>query len=89
MSRDEATMRAEDARAMAAGLIGANGYRAGSADGHRAMITTRPTSRRRCSCGCKQRQTHVGLGDGVALMGGCELSVRRWVRDGYRAATSD
>jgi hypothetical protein len=80
--RDKATIQAEDARAMDAGLVGSNGYRVGRASGHRAMIKTRPTSRRPCSCGCGKRQTHVGLGDGVALMGGCELRVRRWVRDG-------
>ena len=31
----------------------------------------------------KKRSTRVGLGDGLALMDGCEMRVRRWVRDGY------
>ena len=37
----------------------------------------------KCYCGCYGKATHVGLGDGAAMMGGCELTVRRWVRDGY------
>jgi hypothetical protein len=40
------------------------------------------TSRCRCYCGCGRRATHVGGCGGVALMSGCEFSVRRWVRDG-------
>lgn len=35
----------------------------------------------KCPCGCGGRSTHSGMANGVALMGGCELSVRRWVRD--------
>ena len=38
-------------------------------------------SRRRCHCGCKGRVTHNGMTNGVTLMSGCELSVRRWIRD--------
>jgi len=41
------------------------------------------TSRKRCGCGCKGRATHVGTGNGAGMMSGCELYVRRWVRDGY------
>ena len=81
--RDDKTLAAEDLRATLAGKIGPDGTRSGRADGHRAMIATRPTSRRRCSCGCGQRSTHVGLGDGLGMMSGCEMRVRRWVRDGY------
>lgn len=80
--RDERTIAAEEARARLAGKFGSDGSRWGSADGHRSMVQTRPTSRRRCSC-CGKRATHVGLGDGLALMQGCEMHVRRWVRDGY------
>lgn len=40
------------------------------------------TSRRRCACGCKKRATHVGMANGLALLRGCELRIRRWVRDG-------
>lgn len=35
---------------------------------------------RRCSCGCRQRSTHMGAAGGVVLVQGCELAVRRWVR---------
>ncbi len=43
-----------------------------------------PRMRRRCPCGCGGTSTHSGRGtNGVALMWGCELHVRRWVRDGY------
>lgn len=38
-------------------------------------------SRRKCHCGCNGRQTHIGIANGVGLYWGCELSVRRWVRD--------
>lgn len=37
--------------------------------------------RLRCTCGCKRPSTHHGMANRVALMSGCELSVRRWVRD--------
>lgn len=40
------------------------------------------TSRRRCGCGCKRRATHIGMANGVALISGCELKVRRWVKEG-------
>ena len=42
-------------------------------------------SRRRCRCGCKGRETHIGMCNGVALTSGCELYVRRWVRAGRDA----
>lgn len=54
----------------------------GSIHGHRTIIEAPKKSRRRCSCGCKTRSTHTGLGDGVALVVGCEFHVRVWVRDG-------
>ena len=38
-------------------------------------------SRRKCHCGCGGRVTHAGMCNGVAMTDGCELSVRRWVRD--------
>lgn len=40
---------------------------------------------RKCSCGCGRKITHTGFGGSVALMNGCELYVRRWVRDGAQA----
>jgi hypothetical protein len=55
----------------------------GHADGDRSMVRV-PRMRRRCPCGCGRTATHSGLGtNGIALMWGCELRVRRWVRDGY------
>lgn len=60
--------------------------RVGSVRGKRTLEPLPGTARRRCNCGCGTRATHTGLGNGVALMIGCELSVRRWVRDGIKAA---
>ena len=42
----------------------------------------RDNKRSKCYCGCNGRATHMGLGDGAGMMSGCELTVRRWVRDG-------
>ncbi len=56
----------------------------GSVHGKRTMTESRKLSRRRCHCGCKGRASHIGLGDGVALMSGCNFYVRRWVRDGVK-----
>ncbi|MBH9740016.1 hypothetical protein CJ419_09765 [Vibrio navarrensis] len=41
--------------------------------------------KRRCSCGCDQMATHAGMANGVCLTIGCELSIRRWVRDGFKS----
>lgn len=57
----------------------------GSVFGVRTFTRAPSTLRRRCPCGCRGRTTHYGLGDGVALTHGCELSIRRWVRDGIKA----
>ena len=54
----------------------------GSIHGNRSMTKAPPTCRYRCHCGCKTRASHIGMGDGVALMSGCEFHVRVWVRDG-------
>ena len=56
-----------------------------SATEHKRTLTPAPSkSRRRCHCGCKTRATHIGQANGCALMSGCELHVRRWVRDGVK-----
>lgn len=47
----------------------------------RAAMPIASTSRTRCGCGCGKRATHVGVANGYAMMSGCELRVRRWVRD--------
>lgn len=36
--------------------------------------------RRMCPCGCRKMETHSGMANGVALTAGCELYVRRWLR---------
>ncbi len=51
----------------------------------RDLIKVKSTSRRRCNCGCNSRATHIGTGQGAGMMGGCEMYVRRWVRDGHAA----
>lgn len=42
----------------------------------------RPGRQPKCHCGCEGAKTSVGFANGVALMSGCELSVRRWVKGG-------
>lgn len=50
---------------------------------HRRYLDKMPNRRRRCRCGCGQAATHVGKCNGIAMtQPGCELSIRRWVRDG-------
>ena len=51
----------------------------------RTMTPAMPWSLVRCRCGCDRRASHLGLADGLCMMSGCELTVRRWVRDGARA----
>lgn len=41
-------------------------------------------SRRRCGCGCRRRATHHGMANGVCLIMGCDLSMRRWVKEANR-----
>jgi hypothetical protein len=36
--------------------------------------------RRRCHCGCGGRKTHGAFANGIILMGGCEMSCRRWAK---------
>jgi hypothetical protein len=61
----------------------------GSAEHHQRHMDKAPNNRRKCHCGCGGRQTHIGKANGIALMWGCELHVRRWVKDwrnAHRAA---
>jgi len=56
----------------------------GSSEIHERTLGKTPSrSRKRCSCGCQKRSTHTGLANGICLTSGCELLMRRWVRDGY------
>lgn len=55
----------------------------GSSERHvRYALPQLPKKRRKCSCGCGQRAIHRGLANGMCLTDGCELRIRRWVRDG-------
>lgn len=56
--------------------------RCGRSDMNRDFWEINGRLRRRCYCGCGRRATYTGGSNGVAMMHGCELSVRRWVRDG-------
>lgn len=51
----------------------------------RYMQPVQARSRCRCWCGCKQRATHSGMCNGMSMITGCELVIRRWVRDGLSA----
>ncbi len=55
-----------------------------SAATHRRYAVQAPDRRRKCSCGCGGRLTHYGHANGLALTGGCELRVRRWVKEGAK-----
>ena len=46
----------------------------------------RPTSRRKCHCGCGQRATHLGMANGCALTMGCQLAIQRWIKTGSTPA---
>jgi hypothetical protein len=56
------------------------GWRA-SIDHVRYMEPVEPRSHRRCHCGCGKRAAYAGKSNGIALSMGCELSIRRWVRN--------
>jgi hypothetical protein len=73
----------EQYEASAAGQ--ANWGQEASADQIRYLVpmASRYRNRRRCHCGCEGKQTSVGAANGLGLMGGCEWSVRRWVRYGF------
>lgn len=46
-------------------------------------------TRRLCQCGCRQRATHVGFANGIAMTAPfCELTTRRWVKTGKLRAES-
>jgi hypothetical protein len=57
----------------------------GSAMEHRRYVEPMPSrfrNRRRCHCGCGGKSSHAGMANGLCLTSGCELSMRRWVRQG-------
>ena len=79
-------------KALAAAMKGGTdgwGQVASAAEHVRYAEPVRPTSRRRCACGCKGRATLMGMANGMALATGCELAIARWVKTGRtRAAAS-
>ncbi len=65
--------------AMTTGTVGWAQW--GSAQHHAMYVEplSYPT-RRMCRCGCHKRMTHKACANGMALATGCEMEVRRFVR---------
>lgn len=42
----------------------------------------RPGRQPKCACGCDTNKTHLGFANGVCLISGCEMRIRRWVKAG-------
>lgn len=61
----------------------------GSASAHTrdSWPITGPGGRHKCRC-CGRPATHTGGANGIALTSGCEMYIRRWVRDGYKGGQS-
>lgn len=77
-------------KALAAAMKGGTagwGQVASSVEHVRYAQPVRPTSRRRCHCGCNQRATHMGMANGMALTRACELGIQRWIKTGHVRAT--
>lgn len=51
----------------------------------RTMKTVKSTCRKRCDCGCTLKASHIGLANETGMIIGCELIIRRWVRDGWKS----
>lgn len=72
-------------KALAAAMKGGTdgwGHVASAVEHVRYSQPVRPSSRRRCHCGCKRRATHMGMANGLGLTTGCELAIARWVKTG-------
>ena len=72
-------------KALAAAMEGGTagwGQVASAAEHVRYLQHVRPTSRRRCACGCNGRATLMGMANGMALATGCALAIARWVKTG-------
>ena len=54
----------------------------GSADEHKRYMVAADKASNDCGCGCNGPATQLGMANGVCLTSGCEMRVRRWVRDG-------
>ena len=78
-------------KALAAAMKGGTdgwGQVASAAEHVRYAEPVRPTSRRRCACGCNGRATLMGMANGMALATGCELAIARWVKTGRTKSRS-
>jgi hypothetical protein len=54
----------------------------GSASVHALYVEgAQGVSRRLCRCGCRRRVSHRAGANGMTLAMGCELSMRRWVKE--------
>jgi hypothetical protein len=76
-------------RAEAAGQTGCAVI--GDATMHQRYMKLQPgryRNRRKCHCGCGGRQSHGGYANGLVMTGGCEWSMRRWVKHGYQLAAA-
>lgn len=80
-----------DKERIRAALLGQEGWgEYGSSREHARymdLLGPRFRNRRRCSCGCGGKETHVGLANGLAMRSGCEWSIRRWVKHGPEPTT--
>lgn len=77
-------------KALAAAMNGGTagwGQVASAAEHVRYAQPVRPSSRRRCGCGCERRATHMGMANGCGLATGCALAIARWVKTGSKFAT--
>lgn len=78
MSHDQERLKAQAAGQTAWGVIGdtANHQR------YMRLLPGRYRNRRRCFCGCGGKKSHGGYANGLAMTGGCEWSMRVWVKTG-------
>jgi hypothetical protein len=51
------------------------------------LLPGRYRNRRKCPWGCGGKQSHGGYVNGLAMTGGCEWSMRRWVKFGYEGTS--
>lgn len=76
-------------KALAAAMKGGTdgwGHVASAVEHVRYSQPVRPSSRRRCHCGCKRRATHMGMANGIGLVTACQLAIARWIKTGSTRA---
>lgn len=52
------------------------------------LLPGRYRNRRKCPCKCGGKISHGGYVNGLAMTGGCEWSMRRWVKHGFQPTLS-